>query len=102
MAKGFHQNPGVEFFETFSIVVKGSTIRVILGLAVSNCWALRQLDFNNAFLNGNLMEEVYMSQPPDFANSEYPDYVCKLRKAIYGLKQAPRAWNDTLKNTLLS
>lgn len=58
---------------------------------------LRQLDFNNAttFLNGELTEEVYMSQPPSYINADYLTYVCKLNKAIYG-EQATRAWNTTL------
>lgn len=101
VAKGFHQSPGIDFFETFSPVVKATTIRVVLSLAVSRNWVIRQLDFNNAFLNGVLTEEVYMSQPPDFVNTQFPTHICKLQKAIYGLKQAPRAWNHTLKNALL-
>lgn len=102
MAKGFHQSLGVDFFETFSPVVKASTIRVVLGIAVSRGWKLRQLDFNNAFLNGALTENVYMNQPPGYVDSKFPHYVCKLDKALYGFKQAPRAWNNTLKTVLLS
>lgn len=101
VAKGFHQTPGIDFFETFSPVVKASTIRVVLTLAVSNGWALRQLDFNNAFLNDTLDENVYMQQSPDYVDPDRPSYVCKLKKAIYGLKQAPRAWNNTLKTALI-
>lgn len=96
VAKGFHQHPGVDFFETFSPVAKTSTIRVILSVTVSQGWMLRQLDFKNAFLNGTLIEEVYMSQPPGYVDVDRPTYVCKLNKVIYGLKQAPRAWNTTL------
>lgn len=77
-------------------------IRIILSLVVSNHWVLRQLDFNNAFPNRALIEEVYMSQPPRFVYPQYLDYVCRLRKAIYSLKKAPQAWNDTLKHTLLN
>lgn len=83
-------------------MVKSSTLRVVLSLAVANGWKLRQLDFNNAFLNGKLDEDVYMSQPPGYVDNKFPHYVCKLNKAIYGLKQAPRAWNNTLKSTLIS
>lgn len=61
VVKGFHQNPGIDFFETFNPVVKASTIRVVLSLAVSKGRSMRQLDFNNAFLNGQLLEDVYMS-----------------------------------------
>jgi hypothetical protein len=72
-------------------VVKAATIRLILSIAVSRGWSLRQLDVQNAFLHGYL-EEVYMQQPPGYEDKTHPNYVCKLDKALYGLKQAPRAW----------
>ncbi|KAH9800493.1 retrovirus-related pol polyprotein from transposon RE1 [Citrus sinensis] len=100
VAKGFHQTQGLDFHETFSPVIKSSTIRIILSMAVMNHWVLRQIDINNAFLNGHLTEEVYMQQPEGFIDSSRPDYVCKLHKALYGLKQAPRAWFDRLKLVL--
>lgn len=65
-------------------------------------WVLRQLDINNAFLQGNLEEDVYIAQPAGFVDKEKPHYVCKLRKALYGLKQAPRAWYMELRNFLLA
>ncbi|KAG7548771.1 Reverse transcriptase RNA-dependent DNA polymerase [Arabidopsis suecica] len=101
VAKGFTQRPGVDYFETFSPVVKHPTIRLVLGQAVGRNWVLRQLDVNNAFLQGPLSEEVYMAQPPGFVDADKPDHVCKLLKAIYGLKQAPRAWHTVLRNFLI-
>lgn len=69
-------------------------MRVILALAAMNNWELRQLDVKNAFLHGDLKEEVYMAQPRGFVDTAYPDYVCLLKKSLYDLKQAPRAWNE--------
>lgn len=101
VAKGFQQIPGVDFGETFSPVIKATTIRTILTLAVSFGSPVRQLDVNNAFLNGFLQEDVFMRQPEGFVDREKPQHVCKLVKALYGLKQAPRAWFDRLRITLL-
>ncbi|KAH9699463.1 retrovirus-related pol polyprotein from transposon RE1 [Citrus sinensis] len=98
VAKGFHQTAGVDYSETFSPVVKSSTVRVILSLAVIKGWKVRQIDVNNAFLNGDLSENVYMTQPEGFVTKE--GYICKLNKALYGLKQAPRAWYEKLKGCL--
>ncbi|KAK0605807.1 hypothetical protein LWI29_030936 [Acer saccharum] len=102
VAKGFHQRPGIDFTDTFSPVVKPVTVRLILTIAVTNGWSLRQLDVNNAFLQGTLSDDLYMEQPPGFTHSTLPNHVCKLRKAIYGLRQAPRAWYNELRTFLLS
>ena len=91
VAKGFHQQYGVDFKETFSLVVKPPIVRIILSLAVQFDWPLRQLDVRNAFLHGFLKEEVYMVQPLGYVDPSCPNYVCKLWKSLYGLKQAPRA-----------
>src|SRR6185437_8412155 len=85
----------------FSPVVKAVTIRVVLSIAVSRGWSLRQLDVQNAFLHGILEEEVYMQQPPGFVEKSKENYVCKLDKALYGLKQAPRAWYSRLSTKLI-
>ncbi|KAJ4801076.1 hypothetical protein LUZ62_052322 [Rhynchospora pubera] len=100
VAKGYSQLEGIDYYETFSPVVKPSTVRVVLSIAISHNWPLHQLDVNNAFLHGDLEETVFMEQPPGFSDTLYPNHVCKLKKAIYGLKQAPRAWFFKLKEFL--
>ena len=81
----------MDYEDTFSPIIKASTVRLILSVVVSRGWSLRQLDVKNVFLHGVLQEEVYMRQPPGYVDHRNPGYVCKLDKAIYGLKQAPRA-----------
>ncbi|PNX91753.1 hypothetical protein L195_g047887, partial [Trifolium pratense] len=102
VARGFQQTAGLDYEETFSPVVKPSTIRIILSMAVHFNWEVRQMDINNAFLNGYLKETVFMYQPEGFIDPNKPNHICKLTKALYGLKQAPRAWFERLKNALLT
>jgi histone deacetylase 1/2 len=101
VAKGFKQRYGIDYEDTFSLVVKIAIVRLVLSVVVSRGWSLRQLDVQNAFLHGVLEEEVYMRQPPGFENVSVSNYVCRLDKAIYGLKQSARAWYSRLSTKLL-
>ena len=86
VAKGYTQVPGLDHTNTFSPIIQATTVRVVLSLAVTNHWPLRQLDVKNAFLNGHITEQVCMEQPPRYIDPRFPNHVCLLKKALYGLK----------------
>ncbi|XP_068336409.1 uncharacterized protein [Pyrus communis] len=102
VARGFTQTFEVDYKETFAPVAKMNTVRVLLSLAVNKGRSMYQMDVKNAFLHGDLKEEVYMKLPPGHPQSNEPNVVCRLHKAIYGLKQSPRAWYAKLSSVLTS
>ena len=101
VAKGFTQTYGVDYQETFAPVAKMNSIRILLSLAANLEWPLHQFDVKNAFLNGDLEEEVYMDIPPGFEDTKTYGKVCRLRKSLYGLKQSPRAWFERFTQAML-
>ena len=101
VARDYLQQYGLDYDETFSPMVKPTTVRLLLALAVNYGWDLKQLDVSNAFLHGLLKEEVYMAQPQGYVDPSCSNHVCLLHKALYGLKQTPRAWFERFSTHLL-
>ncbi|GJX68110.1 retrovirus-related pol polyprotein from transposon TNT 1-94 [Tanacetum coccineum] len=102
VAKGYRQEEGIDFEESFAPVARIEAIRIYLEYAAYKNMVVFQIDVKTAFLNGILKEEAYVSQPEGFVNQDHPNQVFRLKKALYGLKQAPRAWYDLLSKFLLS
>ena len=90
MAKGFRQTHGIDYDETFSPVVILKSIRILLAIAAYHDYEIWKMDVKTTFLNGNLLEDVYMKQPEGFVDPLNSNRVCKLQRSIYGLKQASR------------
>ncbi|CAI7858105.1 unnamed protein product [Closterium sp. NIES-53] len=100
VARGFRQRQGVDFFHTFSPTPKMTTLRVLLHVAAQRDYEQHSLDFNTAFLQGSLHEEIWLRRPPGFTGSLPAGTQWSLRRPVYGLLQAPREWHDTLRTTL--
>ncbi|GKA86858.1 retrovirus-related pol polyprotein from transposon TNT 1-94 [Tanacetum coccineum] len=102
VARGYRQEEGIDFEEYFAPVARLEAIRIFLAFAAHMNMVVYQMDVKTTFLNGNLREEVYVSQPNGFVDLDNPNHVYKIKKALYGLKQAPRAWYDMLSSFLIS
>ena len=102
VAKGYSQKYGIDYDETFSPVVRFSSIRTLLALAVQKGMLIHQMDVVTAFLNGRLEEEIYMQQPEGYITPGSEDLVCRLKKSLYGLKQSPRCWNKEFQEYMKS
>lgn len=100
VAKGFNQVIGIDYEETFSLVVRNSTLRFLIALAVEHKMDIDHLDMDTVFLNGEIKEQIYMMQPEGFKVKGQEDKVCLLNKAIYGLKQASRLLNKKVHSVL--
>jgi hypothetical protein len=96
VAKGYVQTYSINYEETYSPIAKMTIAKIIIAMAKAKGWSLHQMDVKNAFLHGDLQEEVYMEQPPGYVDQTLPNLVCRLKKALYGLKQAPRVWLDKI------
>ncbi|GJT19943.1 retrovirus-related pol polyprotein from transposon TNT 1-94 [Tanacetum coccineum] len=102
VAKGYHQEKGIDFKYSFAPVARIEAIRIFIANAANKNMMIYQIDVKTAFLNGELHEVVYVSQPEGFVDPVNPTYVYRLKKALYGLKHTPRAWYDMLSSFLLS
>nr|GEU90776.1 Gag-Pol polyprotein [Tanacetum cinerariifolium] len=101
VVKGYHQEEGIDFEESFALVARMEAIRIFLAYAAHKSFTVFQMDVKTAFLHGSLKKDVYVCQPEGFINADHPSHVYKLKKALYGLKQAPRAWYIQLFSDLM-
>nr|GEV13050.1 retrovirus-related Pol polyprotein from transposon TNT 1-94 [Tanacetum cinerariifolium] len=101
VVRGYRQEEGIDFEESFASVARMEAIRIFLAFAAHKSFTVFQMDMKSAFLHGALKEDVYVCQPEGFIDVDHPSDVFKLKKALYGLKQAPRAWYDELSMFLL-
>nr|GEY36206.1 retrovirus-related Pol polyprotein from transposon TNT 1-94 [Tanacetum cinerariifolium] len=100
--KGYAQEEGIDFEESFAPVVRLEVVRIFIAYAAHKSFPIYQMEVKTAFLSGPLKEEVYVAQPDRFVDPDHPEKFCRLWKALYGLKQAPRAWYDELSKFLTS
>ncbi|GKE10167.1 retrovirus-related pol polyprotein from transposon TNT 1-94, partial [Tanacetum coccineum] len=97
----YRQEEGINFEESFTPVARLKAVRIFVAYAAHKNFPIYQMDVKTTFLNGPLKEEVFVRQPDEFVDSDFPKYVYRLKKALYGLKQVPRAWYDKLSSFLI-
>ncbi|GJV61343.1 retrovirus-related pol polyprotein from transposon TNT 1-94 [Tanacetum coccineum] len=102
VAKGYRQEEGIDFEESFAPVARIEAIRIFIANDANKNMTIYQMDVKTAFLNGELREVVYVSLPKGFLDQDNLTRVYRLKKALYGLKQASRTWYDMLSSFLLS
>lgn len=100
IAKGYSQTHRIAYNDIFAPVAKMSTVRTLISHAANFGWPFHQLDVKNAFLHGDMKEEVYMEIPPNFMNKHTIGKVCRLKKSLYSLKQSPQAWFDRFRHAV--
>nr|GEU98533.1 retrovirus-related Pol polyprotein from transposon TNT 1-94 [Tanacetum cinerariifolium] len=96
VVRGYHQEEGIDFEESFASVARMEAIRIFLAYAAHKSFSMIQMDVKTAFLHGFLKEDVYVCEPEGFIDADHPSHVYKLKKALYGLKQAPRVYVDDI------
>nr|GEV63342.1 hypothetical protein [Tanacetum cinerariifolium] len=101
VVRGYHQEEGIDFEESFTPVARMEAIRIFLAYVAHKSFIVFQMDVKTAFLHGSLKEDMYVCQTEGFISADHPSHVYKLKKALYGLKQAPRVWYDKLSKFLL-
>jgi hypothetical protein len=102
VAKCYTQKKGEDFFNTYLPVLRLTTIRILHSLATSHGFLVYQMDDKTTFINGELEEEIYMTQPNGFLLKGQENMMCKMQKSLYGLKQTPKKWHEKFDVTLIS
>ena len=102
VVKGYKQQEGLDYFDTYSPITKITSIRKLIAIAAVYKLEIHQMDVKTAFLNGDLEEEIYLEQPKGFIVPGQEQKVCRLIKSLYGLKQAPKQWHAKFDEVMLS
>ena len=100
--KGYKQTEGLDYFDTYSLMTRINSIKMVLAISTLRNHEVHQMDVKKTFLNGDLDEEIYMEQPKEFSATGQERKACKLVKSLYGLKQAPEQWHEKFENIMMS